>query len=574
MNAESHILAGVRLIRLQGNDDARARQHGNYLQSLTHEQKKRLPFTPLAKKNQYLISRALLSQSKTLSPLATLLTQSYEGIVKNRWKSIPKHYQKRLDPFIEQSGIDPNICHLALFQPDLLMILAALATDKVKGLFMEGMPGCTAGAFFPNQDEPSYFLRNLDYPLASYWEPNNAVFYHEPSEAQKYVSIAALGMHTAGLTAQNESGIAFSLNAHFAKKFSLRGTPIFFLGDDIMREARTLDDVIRICKRFKTMGSWVIIAASFQERRAISIELSGGKVWVREDEPLSENKKGPRMICHANGFLNPDFESDTLHFPQSLLLDLYARKNAMESSLKNKGDHLSLNQALLALGDHTDPISGKTRIFGNTVSVVTTVQSVLFSPNEKSFYVSNRSETPSGLGPFLKLPLSWSDIDDTTFSQIPYSPTTIYSEEFIAALHEYHLAYVIWHVDHGSLEQTLQHLRRATEIYPSDPHVQLQRAYFEIMSGNLTLATHCLQTAQPNLSPSLSTVADYFLGACHDLHGNREMALRSYQKVLGSTQSDDQLKDKAKKRLTKRYTASEAKRIEPDLQFTEPVQYS
>ena len=550
---------GVKMIRLHGTREERAIQHGNFIRALSESQKTRLPMGPLAQKNQYLLKRAGFPH---------FLSRIYEFIIEHHWKRLPTQDKALLEPFIAATGLNATELKRALFQPDYLMVLAALATDKVKGLFLEGMPGCTAGSFIPKNGHSSYFFRNLDYPIASYWELMNTVFYHEASDSQSYINVAALGMHTAGLTGWNESGIMFSLNAHFSKKISLRGRPVFFLGDEIMRNAHSLAEVIEICKNFKTIGSWVFIVSSFEEKKSIAIELSDGKVWVRD----SENGN----LCHANGFMNPEFQKNTLHFPQSVLQDLYIRKNRMDQILKNFPETPLLSEVLQTLGDHHDPMSDATRICGNTISVITTVQSVVFSPNEKCFYLSSRKESPTGLGPYLKLPNQFDKIDSATLTQKPIEPSFSYSENFKLALREFHKAYVNWQVDHLGIDNTLLHLRNAKEHLPHDPSLLIQLGYFELKSKNYTEANACFQKvleSENEKTTFLSSLCHYFLGNSHDLLGLREAALKHYQSCISQKYTDIKLKQKAKKKIKAPFAEKNLEKLTPDLQFIEPVEY-
>jgi hypothetical protein len=572
-------LHGVHLLRLQGNALERASQHGQFIGALSAAEKTRLPLVPLSQKNQTLIARALLPHS----PLARkFLGRVYETLIQNRAQKLRPEYRAMVKAVLSETGMPADIFWLSLYQPDFLMALAALSTPKVQAKLFEGFPGCTAGALLPDNHSPAFFLRNLDYPLASYWERMPTVFYHEPTDGQKYVNISALGVHTAGLTAWNESGITFSLNAHFSKKVSLSGTPIFFLGDEIIQQAKNLDEAIRICKKFKTIGSWMLLLASFNERKAVAVELSNGEAWVRE----MDHAPGAGQIAHANAFFCPAFQNDVLHFSGAIQEDSDLRKQRMDALLQKSFEQKSKNPAdvLAALGDHLDLATGSTRIFGNTISVVTTVQSSMISPHENCFYLSTRPETPTGLGPYLKLPFAWNELNDEVLQQKPIAPALSYLEDFKRALHEYHLAYVLWHVEHVSPGEVLTHLRRAIEILPHDAHLQMQCGYFELMAGSAERAQRRFADALDEakcgkLSANAKAVALYFYGACLDLAaplspGSREAALRAYQLALATPALDEKLKKKAQFRLKKRFLARDSRKIQPDLQFVEPLTYS
>lgn len=553
------LINSVRILRLTGSRAERARQHGEFVRAQGAETKKAIAFTPLSKKNQTLIKRA----TDHLPGVGRVLSWVYEAFVLSRFFRLPKTFRDRLEPFAKVSGLSLKTVWLSLYQPDFLMLLASISGERARKKFVEGMPGCTT--LVVENGGHHYFLRNLDYPAAGYWEKLPTVYYHEPSEAglQKYVSISSLGIDTSGLTGCNESGIAFSLHAHFAKKVSLKGVPIFFLGELILERATTLAEAIAIAESFKTIGSWALNLTSFKEGLSICLELSNGKVKRRD------SKNG--VLAHANDFQAAEFQEDAVHFNTSVFEDSTSRK----SSLDRMGEKLHLDftwpKALASLGSHYDAITHELRVFGNAPSVVTTIQSVAFDPKEKCLYISHRSETPTGHGPYLKLPLSFADL------KAPYQTVQAelnYDENFKKALHLYHDAYVSWQVKGEDAQVARALLTEARTHLPDDPHLLMQLGFFELKSGDPGLANLAFEQAlKQKLATNLRNVAHYFLGTTFDLVGKREDAILAYQAVLEGQNVDLSLAKKARHRLKRPFAAHQAKFIAPDLQFAEPLDY-
>jgi tetratricopeptide (TPR) repeat protein len=558
---------GIRAIRLQGTRAERAAQHGRIIAAMKPEERVKLALTPLSRKNQFLISKA----AKKLKGIGGVLSRFYDAFVLQRMLELPAHYKNRLKPFAKASKIPERVLWAALYQPDLLMVLAAMANDRVRNQLLPGMPACST-SIYQTPNDSLLFLRNLDYPAAAHWEKFPAVFYHEPSdpEIMNYVSISSLGIHTPGLTGFNEAGIAFSLHAQFSKKVTLKGAPIFFLGEDILEQARSLEEAIHLCKQFKPIGNWTLNIASFREKKAASVELSQGKIHVR----LMKESENGNLIAHSNGFQCPAFQKNELHFSGSFFEDVKSRKALLEDVHPT-----TIIEAFNALSDHTDPETGETRVFGNTVSVVTTIQSVVIDPAQSCFYLSNRDETPTPIGPFVKLPFKWSDLPRSDEEAEKFSPSTVRSPEFMSALHAYHEAYVNWQVatneKSGNSEVTHAYLLQATDLLPEDPHLWMQRGYFELMHYQTKAALDCFEKALDlKLSEHHRSVALYFKAACLDLLGDRANAVRHYGEVLTRPDLDSKLHKKAKNRLEKPFQRAYCQKIEPDLQFVEPLQYS
>jgi len=561
-------IQGIRAIRLQGTREERAIQHGKIVAALSPEDRAALALTPLSRKNQDLIAKSAMK----LKGIGGVLSKFYEAFVLERMLELPARYKKRLKPFVKASKIADRTMWMALYQPDLLMVLASMANDRVRNQLLSGMPGCTSGVYRTPEDS-LLFLRNLDYPAAAHWEKFPTAFYHEPSDPGllRFVSISSLGIHTSGLTGFNEAGVAFSLHAQFSKKVSLKGAPIFFLGEDILEQARSLEEAIRLCREFKPIGSWTINLASFHENRAASVELSEGRIHVRE-LPSSPGS----LLAHSNGFQSPAFQKNELHFNGSFFEDVRARKCAMEAVHPQ-----TVVEALNALSNHRDFETGETRVFGNTVSVVTTIQSTVIDPAHECFYLSCRDETPTPLGPFVRLPFQWKDLPESSEAEM-VSPSTEWSQEFLTALHAYHEAYVTWQVYDraqkrdwlGRSDVAHAYLLEATDTLPTDPHLWMQRGYFELLHSQHKVALECFEKALAlKLSHHHRSVALYFKAACLDLLGDRANAVRHYGEVLSREPIDSKLQKRARNRLEKPFQRAYCQKIEPDLQFVEPIQY-
>ena len=578
-SVNSYLVNGVRVLRLNGTDEERAIQHGAEIKKLTKAERKTLATQPLATKNQDLIARAIRSNPMIPKFTKNALTQSalavYEKTILRHYRHLDERYTTRLNDFARHSHLSPRDLIFSLYQPDFLMVLAAITGEKVKPLFLSGMPGCSTAIVRTGKDQALTLLRNLDYPAAGHWEKWPTVFFHEPSETryQNFISISSLGVHLAGLTGVNESGIAFSLHAHFSKKFSLKGTPIFFLGQEIMESASSIDEAVFLCKSFRTIGSWAINLASQKENRAVTIELSDGKVFTRETNPDDISH------AHSNGFQCTEFKKQELHFSGSFFEDVESRKASLEEALTTIPDQtLTREQALSALASHQDYETGIPRIFGNSVSVVTTIQSVAIDLKTEEILISAREESPTPLGPYLTVPMDWKKVPIALAHPSMISLDHPFSQNFMDALHCYYEAYCSWHVKTEEPYKALELLIQATEFLSNDPHLLMQRGYFELLIsstiGHYRAALRCFESAlEEQMSTHHGQVARYFRGVCLDLLGKHDLALEEYEILASAGDIDPKLQKKAIKRLKSPFQSVYCQKIVPDLQFVEPLEY-
>ena len=206
------------------------------------------------------------------------------------------------------------------------------------------------------------------------------------------------------------------------------------------------------------MGLGQLNLTSFSENASICLELSNGKVNSRE-------AKGG-VLAHANDFQGAEFQKDALHFNTAVFEDSKARMQSLERAGETLKTDFTWGRALAALGSHKDAYTGEMRIFGNAPSVVTTIQSIGIDPKEKCIYISNRSETPTGIGPYVKLPFSYADLTD---SPAVVKADLSYDADFLQALHFYHLAYVSWQVEGEDAVNARNHIREASKLKSADP---------------------------------------------------------------------------------------------------------
>ncbi|MEK6624502.1 MAG: hypothetical protein AABY86_06020, partial [Bdellovibrionota bacterium] len=228
------------------------------------------------------------------------------------------------------------------------------------------------------------------------------------------------------------------------------------------------------------------------------------------------------------------------------------------------------------LGDHVDPWTGEERVLGNTLSVMATVKSVVFSPEEQILYVSTRGSSPMGLGDFLKIDVNsfWANrTSEETWPTIPGNrPKT---PGFMPAVEAYREGYRIWHMESHTddyAERALVHLRKAQALLPSDPHLSMQVGNVALKLGHFEEAIKHLEQAKcGKLAHYLAAVCDLFLARSYDATGERERALKLYQSW--AKYPDARLREAMHQGLRRPYHKKQIDQIMLDMQFVDPIMY-
>ena len=568
---------GIHFLKVHGSAPYRARIHGRVLK----EQILAGPVPKLGEINDWIIKR---SEGPVDWPFVRpALLYLYNNVLMPKLEaSTQRIAPEQVEVFkaiAEETGLPRNLVRNALFQADGIMVLSRLGMMKylIKDMPPACLPCCSSTvAYGPfSEDGRVMHARNQDYPIVGRWEPYPLVFFHSPTESNEipFISITSCGVQTGGLTSINREGITLATHAHFGTEITTDGLPIMVLGEIVISRAKTIDQAIDIAKSYKRNANWTFIISSHKEKRAVALEMTPTRVVVREA------LEGGRLT-HTNYFQSPSLSDQEALFSASVLEDLYGRRLRMDQFVAQSKGKVGPQNLMAMLGDHHDYYSNSERIFGNTISVVTTIKSVVFDGGMDKFYISTRHRSPVGLGPFAEINMEqWWDSD---WSKMPlpvlHHPKTAETRapHFEAALHQYREAYRYHHIESDRtdyMQKTTEHLEAAYRLIPEDPHVGLQWALLLFKQERFQESEKILdKVLTQSLTLHLNGVAKLFKARCLDLEGKRDEALIIY-KATFELMKEPGLRDALKKGIKRSYKKKMLTELMLDLQFPAPHHY-
>src|SRR5581483_777220 len=278
-------IEGIHVLRIRGNDYEMGFQHGRLLKDhIAHG-----PIPYFAKWVEKLMQRGFFGP---LAPLARGLSHGLSSTVGRRIaKKFPKHVRDAMDGLADGAGIDRDELMRAATMPETYLWLGVWYKRIFKAPIAprHGVPviGCTSAIAHSDATVHGRLLhgRNFDYQGVGAWDKEQAVVFHDPSEGQPYVSVAAAGVLLGGVTAMNASGISLVVHQHIAcNEFDIDGLPVGVVGDLVMRHARTLDDAKRILDDHRPNGSWTYVVTSAKEKRMLCYEVTSRRRAAIEPE--------------------------------------------------------------------------------------------------------------------------------------------------------------------------------------------------------------------------------------------------------------------------------------------------
>jgi len=568
MKPEYKKLNSLHCLRLIGNQNERAAQHGAFLKEIV--QKGAIP--KLAKKNEFLIrSSSGAMENKWLQNSIVLI---YKKLLLNYLKKkVPKNYLNSYKKFSEAAQLPFEIYEEALFQPDGLMLLIRSSSMKylLGDIQYENTLGCSSVIIPPHLSECGRLLsaRNLDYPITDFWEKNTTLLFHEPTEKNliPHCSITSAGVHTSGVTAINKEGLTLSLHAHFSSGFNLNGLPITIIGEEILTRSKSISQAIDIAKKFTPTTNWSIIVTSAKEQSGAIIEYTPQKMEVR----TNDNK----ILTHTNFY-----QSEALRKTEAILCgaqidDFENRLCALNESISKLEKKVEIKDLCEILGSQLDPSSNSERVVGNVLGVITTVKSVVFDSENLSFWVSESDSAPAGQGPYteIKIEKFWENFENQTPKQLPgYKPIHSNLRE---ATEFYRRAFQNWHLEFtnsNSKTEAYENVQKAIALFPEDGSLMLMGGLIAFKLNDFEKSLSFFKKSKNlNSSKHQKQVCDLMVARIHDINGNREQSLSIYQKF--DLVIEPKLRSSYLKGLRHPYQISNIAKMTLNLQFPDAIHY-
>ncbi len=564
---------GIHFIRVRGSTAERAKAHAVLLK----EAIPRGPMPMLAKKNEWMIRRGPGPLQK---PLAQALAVGFYK------KILVPLIERRLDSEIREAilaianelGVSYADVRECVIQADAMMLLArsSLMKHVLPEWIPGGVPGCSSAVAFPNWTKNGKFLacRNFDYLIVGPWEAQPTVVFNDPTGPGEipYVALTSAGVQTGGLTAMNREGLTLFTHAHFGKNVTIRGNPVVVVGDEVVRNCKTLGQAIDWVKRRPPFANWSFVISSAQENDAAVVQMTPDRVRVHRVED--------GLLTHTNYFHSDELRKDEALLSGSYCEDLKARFCRMRQLIEPHRGQLEPHHLAKVLGDHVDFYSGEERVFGNTLSVMTTIKSAIFEPEKQVFWMSDRKESPVGLGDFVQIQTEnfWNQSVEELEALTPvlpgYRPK---SPGLVEAIRHYRGAYQSFHLDNhldDYQEKTWEHLQKAAEAFPQDAHLWIQAGIVAFKLGRFELSRRDLEkTLDLKLSHHVRLVRDLYLARTLDLLGERSKALAIYQENYAQAHHEPKLKKAFKKGLRRAFRVTDSTQMVIDLQFPDTFVY-
>ncbi|OGP03058.1 MAG: hypothetical protein A2Z91_03695 [Deltaproteobacteria bacterium GWA2_38_16] len=519
----------VRILELRGTEEEMAFQHGTLLAQ--DIQKGPIPY--LSKKFEFELQNDGPLKKHPL--LQKVVLKYMDWVFKHLIAYIPLEYKKVVKALSTAANISEMDILRAASMPDAMTILSRHAAGR---FFLKKQNiqtfGCTSFIVLGEMTQTQELMqgRNLDFPVAEYWDKYASVLYCYPKEGQKYCSITSGGIQVPGVTGFNESGLILAIHQLFSTHVTSHGMPVVILCDEIVRKAKTINEAIEIVKNIKRAGNWAISLASHKEKRAVVIETSPSQVYVRE----STNG----LIAQSNFCFSEKLKNHEMFFNLTTAEDNHFRHDRLIDECQRLKGQMDEKKGIALLGDHFDQKSQATKAIGRVVSTIYNVQSAFFRPEQKKFWVST-GMAPANLSDFMELPFDFDWNLETYDFNRKISPNPFIHTHQGEAMRAYTKAYDYFSND-KDFEKTVECLNQALAQDSSEFAFHLAKGFMLLKLRRFDEALKAFEVGKTiTLSVHESALLNLFQGRSLDLLNRRSEALSFYAPYLETIKIDHKL---------------------------------
>jgi hypothetical protein len=389
--------------------------------------------------------------------------------------------------------------------------------------------------------------RNTDYPLTGYYDAHPTVIYFEPTDgAQRFMGVTSAGCHNASAGGMNEAGLYLCTHTVPACTVDEEQFPVLMVGQQVLREARTLDEAADLIMEARPAAGWNFHVVSSRERKAMTFELSSAHVATTPCE-------GEWHVT-TNHYRQPEMEPHHLFVNQTVETDTRARLDRCYEMMAEADGELDAATAAAILGDKYDRTVDRVRCGPNTVSASTTVSSSVWLPDSGKVYVAN-GLAPVSQNDYVELP-TVTAFDEHTFADDDYE--VIAQDRFrrshasmLEAEVLYQRAREAFEYDNDA-DTATDRMLEAVAVDGTNPGLWLHCALYALRAGRTDVARRAVdEMLAADWDPQRHRVARYLRGrlAAHD--GDAGAARAYLTTVVGDPEAGPRLVAAARKTLGK-----------------------
>lgn len=543
---------GVYLLHVEGTDYEMAYQHGVLLREEIHQGM----FAYMAGYFRREIEHSMIGGSPALVNLAEGFMNA--AVFDRVAARIPEAGQEALRGLADGAGYPLAALRRLMVFADSAQVIEGMVYGRQK-IFPALAPlaafACSSFAASGPATKDGHLIhgRNLDFPGQGWFDRFPTVVFAKPQTGPRYVMFSTAGMHTAGVTGLNESGLSLGIHTAVTADVGLDGWPVMALGEKVIREAATLEEAVALLKKNLPAAGWIVMISDRKTGQAVVVELSRHHAEVI---PMKNN-----LLATSNSYRSPVMREKEISVNWSYPVNSLSRLKRMNQLLAENSGRIDPPTGAQFLGDHGDVNTGQERATGDVIAQYHNIQSVVVDVTAGNFWIALG---PAPVCNSRYVGFNFEDGFTGHFRELPALAGRWENDPRLAGLHLYISANLKYSWE-DQPELAAADLRSALEIDPGEP------LYAELL-GLLQIKAGRPAEAVPRFKQALALpqtaykqgLGHLWLGRAYDLLGQRAEARAEYQKVLPLTPVDERIQTAARDGLKKPFPKKAAAKISID----------
>ncbi len=425
------------------------------------------------------------------------------------------------------------------------ILYGALGPESLQVLLGERVPNPAAAAYASHctdfavwgsrtADGEVILGRNTDYPLNGSYDEYPTVLYFNPARGQqKFMSVASAGVHNAGVVGINESGIFLGVHSLPTTDVSTEGIPAFFIGQEVLRNARSIDEAVKLFRQRNPPSGWTYHVASLREKRSVSVELS--------NRHMGTVPSAGEFHAQSNHYRSAEMTPYYLHVNEGTDVDSSARLKRAEDLIQSTQGAFTVERAARILGDKVDPYTMKVNGFGNTIAVHTTLTSLVVEAGKNRIFVAS-GRAPVSVGDYVELPLAGHfSPADFTKQKFELLHNTAFSDVYpqMAKAEKLFIEAKVAYEDELDFAKSLRLMEEVLKLDGSNPFYQFDAAIIALKANERSKSVYRLNRVVALSNQHLRFVARYYLARLKADEGDKKAALVLFQSLLADLQTGE-----------------------------------
>lgn len=555
--ARAERVGPLNVLHLHGGPYEMAWQHGALLREA-------IPRGPLPFFERYL---SLFLRNSPLGPAAGAVSAVLDAWMRPRMlRRMPPTMRAVAAGLADGAGLSEEAVLKAYLMPDAVLYAMALFGKVTRAPIAPGCGcpplGCTSAVAAPARTARGKLLhaRNMDFVGAGRWDAEPVVAFHHPEEGQTYVTFASAGIAGGAVTGMNAAGLTFAVHQHFPAEFDLAGEPVGLAGEQVLREAKTLDEAIAILDRHHPMGGWTYLVAD--AARAVAYEVAPR---LRRVVPMQDG-----LLGYANVYQHPDLrDAERRVYPSYVSANL-ARHERVWAALRAAPSGHTEETLAAVLNDAAAPgVEGRAAV-GEAICTPYTVLSVIMRPADRRFFIGE-GPVPTCAGTYRAFDLKTEAPVATTRGGQTASLTVETDEgrdaPRVRAIESYAAGWRAY-LEDADLARARRAVETAAELYPADATLHHAAGLLALKALDLPAAELHLQAALARAHrPERVARTQAALAFTLSLLGRREESAAAAREARRLAPDDETVA----RQLAGRFSAGRARRLPVELLYADVV---